>query len=194
MLRKGAAQQFRREVFSLRCTAEGRLDWEWTASASAPSAASASGSASGSVASPVSSQAAERKWWCWEREVTLPGTKGGRLVLRINLPPEAPAAAAAASQQQGAAAAAPPNSNSRRSSAAHLLLPLPDMPISVLKSAVQKNVRLSRGEAAARVALQLLHRAPAELWRRMLIIMFEVRFPEGSVDVTVPCHTLAIAS
>ncbi|KAM3575147.1 hypothetical protein VYU27_002951 [Nannochloropsis oceanica] len=44
---------------------------------------------------------------------------------------------------------------------------------TVLKSALQKNIRRSRGEATAKVGLQLLHRAPLELYRRLPIIMLE---------------------
>ena len=58
------------------------------------------------------------------------------------------------------------------------------LPVSILKSALQKNVRLSRADEATRVAYQLIQMGHLEdLLRRAVIIMFEdaVLHPHGVV-------------
>lgn len=143
VLRRAAHTQFRREAFTLFRCTETGA-LDW---AWAPHAASPFHIPKEGARFRGPPDRQPQQWW--EREVALPGSKTARLLLRTNIHPPPPT----------------------RDRSHHL--PLPNVPIPVLKSALQKNVRRSRGEAAARVALQLLHRAPLELYRRMLIIMLE---------------------
>ncbi len=139
VLRKAAAVQYRKEVFTLRREEDGKLDWAWHAASPRPASFS-------SAASSAAAETHGEQWW--EKEIAMPGSKTARLLLRTNiLPPQ--------------------------SHVAHHLPILDNIQVSVLKSSLQKNVRRSRGEAATKVALQLLHRAPLELFRRVPIIMFE---------------------
>jgi len=153
VLKRAAAVQYRKEIFTLTRNADdGTLDWAWDAHATTTKAASPA--ASQNKQQQQQQQHQEEHWW--EKEIVLPGSKTARLLLRTNMPP----------------LPLSPSSSSPNPSQRHHL-PLPDIPLSVLKSALQKNIRRSRGEAAAKTGLQLLHRAPLELYRRLPIIMLE---------------------
>lgn len=84
--------------------------------------------------------------WCWEAEMKHPLHKDGVLVLRTNLPP---AASPAASSAGGGGEDDDEEESSWRASG---------LSVSLLKSALQKNVRCSYGPKALRTALELLLR------------------------------------
>lgn len=122
-LKEAGRRQFRREVFVLNQTSEGRLTWRW-------------GGVGGGAVKGEGGPAGEVV--CWEAELKHPLHKDGTLVLRTNIRP-APIAAQP-----------PPSaSSSWRPSG---------LSVSLLKSALQKNVRCSRASEAMRVALELLLR------------------------------------
>lgn len=156
ILKRAVTVQYRKEIFTLTRNAEdSTLDWTWDAHTSAHSQPSTK------TMPPVDLRDKQQQEYWWEKEIVLPGSKTARLLLRTNIAPLQPFCSSSLS-----------TSFSQNHHQRHHL-PLPDIPLSVLKSALQKNIRRSRGEATAKVGLQLLHRAPLELYRRLPIIMLE---------------------
>jgi len=113
------------------------------------------------------------RWW--KSEVQLPGSKAGTGKLKLWTNISGNEGTLVGGQEEDGGGGGGQSSTKKD-----------PVPVSLLKSALQKNVRLSRAEEATRVASQLIQMGHLEdLLRRIVIIVFEdaILHPTGVVMV-----------
>eukprot|EP00752_Nemacystus_decipiens_P001702 g1648.t1 len=166
LMAASALSSFREEMY-LWAHEDGTFSWGWGSlnnplppppSISATSRSTATTTKATSTGSKSSAPNGHRRWLCQVATKGPDGRKAGTCDLWTNLPPAANPSGG--SENAGFVAARPGQSLSR-------------LPVAVVKSMLQKNVRRGRAEAAVRCALELALRSWSDAIRRVLVIIVE---------------------